>query len=156
MNRLRDSTEVKEAAELLGALWRDAAAEAGGRGRGARLEQALASLCTRGGFKHAVVVDQQGLLLAAHNVRVESGAAAAFTTMAAECLERTQRLLEAPAANRLSVDLDLVDRAVTHRFVVDDLPYYLTVACGQDVEERGDVELSIEQLAALIRGRGGP
>ncbi|MBI4956385.1 MAG: hypothetical protein HY908_30490 [Myxococcales bacterium] len=153
MNRLRESSEVKEAAELLGALLREVAASERGRGRGERLEQALASMCLRGGFKHAVVVDDQGLLVAAHAAPLDTGASAAFTTMAAQCLERTQRLLQAPRANRLSVDLDLVDRAVTHRFVVDEAPYYLTVTCGQDVEERSDVELSIEQLSAVIRRR---
>jgi hypothetical protein len=152
--QLRDSSEVKEAAELLEELARQtAAADAARAGnRGERLQHVLEQLCTRAGFLSAVACDPQGLPLAVHDCPIPQEALVALTSLLANTLSRTADITGWTQASSLSVDLDYERKAVLKRFVVHDDPYLLLVLCPQGVDERTEIEVSIQELIVLIGG----
>jgi predicted regulator of Ras-like GTPase activity (Roadblock/LC7/MglB family) len=118
--------------------------------RGDRLEYALASLCQRGGLSGAVVADAQGLPLADYQSPVGGEVLAAFTSVLAGALERAGQLLGAQGADIISMDLNYTDKIVLRRFALEGEPYFLLVICSQDLDERTEVELSIDQITAIL------
>ncbi len=119
--------------------------------RGDRLENALFAMCKRGGFQGSVLVDSNGLPLAVYNSPVEEESMAAVTTILGSALGKAGRLLEQTDAGSISMDINYVDKAVIRRFAVNDLPYFLMVVCPQEVDERSEVELSIESLTSILK-----
>lgn len=152
MLKLRDSSEVKEAASLLGELLLQTAAEDAARTgfRGERIQRELRQLCTRAGFEAASLCDQHGLPLAVHNMSIAEETIAALATVLGSSLARAGDIANWPNVASLSIDVDYQDKLVLRRFVVDEVPYYLLVQCSQETDERSDLELSIEQIAAII------
>lgn len=118
--------------------------------RGDRLDRILASMCQRGGFAGAVVVDPSGLPLAAHNSPADIDAVAAFTAVLGDTLERVGRLFDQPGAAAITVDVNYEDKVVVRRFRARDLDLYLFLVCPQTVDERSEVELSTAQMTAVL------
>lgn len=118
--------------------------------RGDRLEYILASLCRRGGFIGAVVADGKGLPLADFNSPVGGGTLAAFTSVLGNALERAGDLLGEHGANALAMDINYTDKVVLRSFDLEGKPYLLLVICSQALDERAEVELSIEQITAVL------
>ncbi len=118
--------------------------------RSERLEQALASLCRRGGFTGAVLADESGLPLAEHKSPVGAELVAAFTTVLSVAAEKSGRLLGQHQANYMTLDINFTDKAVLRRFEVGGAPYCLVVICQQALEVRGEVEVTIDALARIL------
>lgn len=118
--------------------------------RGDRLEEALRNLCRRAGFEGAVVADASGLPLAEADSPVDAVRVAAFTSVLGEALSQADQLLGGQAANNVSVDFNYTDKLVLRRFPVDGADFYLAVICPQEVDERGEIELTLEQVTDLL------
>jgi len=178
MSTLWDSSEIKEAAALLNDLLglpskppklpksklrkKDARKEAGVGKEGAggivyradRLEEALVSMCSRGEFSGSVLADDSGLPLAVYNSPVEDGILAAFTSVLGKSLAETGRLLDQPNANNISMDINYMDKIVLRKFFVDENPFFLMIISPQHVDERAEVELSVNQISAILKEPG--
>jgi len=154
MRRLRDSSEVREAADLLDAILKDTQPRDGasGGGRGERLRRILVQLCARAGFSAAAVASGDGLPLAAHGLPFPSEAAAAAISIMAEALKRVADVAAQRAASSVAIDLTYTDKLVLRRFAEGDATYYLLVLCPQDVDEHAEVEVSIDEIASLVKG----
>ncbi len=121
-----------------------------GKYRGERLENALATMCRRGGFKGAAVSDAHGLPLAVYNSPVGDDAVAAFTAILGDALARAGEMLEEREANNISLDINYAEKAAIRRFAVDDKFFYLMVICPQEADERSEVELSAREIASIV------
>lgn len=118
--------------------------------RGDRIENALEVLCRRGGFKGAVIADTGGLPLAVYNSPVGANALAAFTSVLGSALEKAGHLLEQHGADNISMDINYADKVVLRRFSVEGFQYYLMIICPQNIDERSEIELSLEQMIAIL------
>lgn len=173
MNRLKESKELLEAASIfnallvpqqaemsklqplaqLGASALDSVSAADQSFRGDLLENVLYGMCQRGGFQGAAVADEQGLALAIYNSPVEGDVLAAFTTVLGEAIGKAGRFLEEHDANNISLDINFTDKAVVRQFVVGERTFFILVICGQEIDERSEIELSIEQITAILEKR---
>lgn len=118
--------------------------------RGDKLENTLYAMCQRGGFQGAVVADTGGLPLAVYNSPVADEAIAAFTTVLGDALDKAGKFLEQYDADNISVDINYTEKAVLRRFHINDLPYFIMTICPQEVDERSEVELSIDQIISIL------
>lgn len=118
--------------------------------RGDRLEYILSSMCRRGELTGAVVADGKGLPLADFNSPVAGEILAAFTSVLGSALERAGMLLGESGADLISMDINYTDKVVLRRFIVGEAPYFLMAICQQELDERTELELSIEQLIAAL------
>lgn len=118
--------------------------------RGDRLEAQLRAMCRRAGFEGAVVADAAGLPLAAVDSPVDAERVAAFTSVLGESLHQAAHLLGEQAANNISLDINYTDKLVLRQFPVDAATFYLAVICPQEVDERGEIELTLEQVSAFL------
>ena len=118
--------------------------------RSDQMASILRNMCKRGGFSGALVADRGGLPLADFNCPVELEMMAALGSILGESLEHAARLLQRPDANNLSLDINYVDKIVLRTFEFERLPYHLLVICPQAVDERSEVELSIEQIQNVL------
>lgn len=155
MQKLRDSSELQEAAVLLGeiieATRRMDAAEASKRGE--RLERSLADMCARAGFKSAVVVDSRGLPLADHLSSIPIESVGALSAVLGDALLRVSSILGQAPLPLLSIDVDLTDKLVLRRIEANNDNYFLAVVAPQQLDERSDLELSVDQIATIINLR---
>ncbi len=120
--------------------------------RGDRLENTLFAMCKRGGFIGSMLVDANGLPLAVYNSPADDesiGAAIAMTL--GEALEKTGRLLNQGEVNNIAIDINYTDKTVIHRFTLEDLSYFLMIVCSQEIDERAEVELSIENIISVLK-----
>lgn len=118
--------------------------------RGDRLEYILSSMCRRGGLSGAVVADAKGLPLADFNSPVGGDTLAAFTSVLGNALERAGTLLGESGAELISMDINYTDKIVLRSFHVEGEQYFFLVICPQELDERTEVELSIEQVTAVL------
>lgn len=151
MVRLRDSSEVQEAATLLGQILLETKESELGSNRGERLERTLALLCSRARFTGAAVADGQGLALAAYNCPYDMEALSAFAAIMGEAIVRAGDTIGHAEADALSLDVNFTDKLVVRRFPVGDQTCLLLVLCPQELDERSEMELSIEQISTIIR-----
>ena len=167
MRKLWDSSEIQEAAELFNDLAKpyfiaEQAAPLGGITgtgqqvsqmvyRGDLLEDALVSMCSRGEFSGSVLADNNGLPLAIHNSPVDEDILAAFTSVLGKALAETGRLLNQPNANNISMDINYVDKLVLRKFHVEDKPYFLMIISPQQVDERAELELSVNLISNILK-----
>ncbi len=107
-------------------------------------------MCRRAGFNGTVVTDGDGLPLALHNSPIRVDVIGALTTVLGGALERGSRLLGTSGVGTLSLDMGLTDKAILRRFVIDERTYYLLVLCGQEVDPRSEIELSVLRLTSLL------
>jgi len=174
MSRLLDSSEMKEAARLFADLMaRPPAATAisqappparaaarpalseelkGMAFRGDKLEHVLAGMCLRGGFTGAAVADGGGLPLAVFQSPLEEDKLAAFTSVLGGAMEKAAMVLGHGGADGISMDIDYADKLAMRRFLIDNNPYFILVICPQLVDERGEIEVSVLQLTAILTG----
>lgn len=118
--------------------------------RGDRLEYILSSMCKRGGLIGAVVADAKGLPLSDFNSPVGGEILAAFTSVLGSALERAATLLGESGAEVISMDINYTDKIVLRRFPVAGEHYFLLVICPQTLDERTEIELSIEQITTVL------
>ncbi len=121
-----------------------------GEFRGDRLENVLFAMCRRGGFTGAVVSDSTGLPLAVFNSPVENDRIAAFTSVLGDAMAKAGLFLEQHGAEYISMDINYEDKAVVRRFVYAGMEMYLMVLCAQSMDERAEVEMSIEQIVSIL------
>ena len=119
--------------------------------RGDRIEKALEIMCRRGEFIGAVIADINGLPLAVYNSPVGTDALAAFTSVLGNALEKAGHLLNQHGADNISMDINYTDKVVLRHFIVAGQDYYLMIVCPQSVDERSEIELSIEQIISIMR-----
>jgi len=121
-----------------------------GEFRGDRLENVLIAMCRRGGFSGAVLSDSSGLPMAVFNSPVEIESVAAFTSVLGDALDKAGRYLQQHGADYISMDVNYEDKVVVRRFAIAEMNLYLMVLCPQSVDERSEVELSIQQLVSVL------
>jgi len=121
--------------------------------RGDQLESILYGMCKRGGFSCAVVADRQGLTLGVYNSPVDMEILAAFTTVLGEAISKAGRFLDQHEANNISLDINYADKAVVRQFTLAENPYFIMIICPQNVDERSEVELSLDQIVTLLQKR---
>ena len=114
------------------------------------LERALQGMCKRGGFQGAVIADFDGLPIAVYNSPVNDEILAAYSTVLGESLEKATIFLNQPDANNISIDINILDKIVLRKFVLNDLSYYIMVIARQDIDERAEVELLINQVIKIL------
>ncbi len=114
------------------------------------LKQALQILCQRGGFSSAIIADDNGLALADYNSPVGIEVLAAFATVLGGAIAQASHFLDQREANNISMDINYADKAVVRKFEIRGVFFYLFIICPQDVDERNEVELSMETLTNLI------
>jgi hypothetical protein len=153
MQRLADSFELREAAQLLGAILEDSDQLSGPAARGERLRDELSQLCVRARFAGAAVADAQGLLLASHAFPYSTEAAGALASVLGETLAKFQSVTGEARADAVSLDVGFADKLVARRFSADDESYFILASCEQSVDERAELELSIETIRAIV-GKG--
>jgi len=118
--------------------------------RGDRLEYILSSMCRRSGLSGAVIADSKGLPLADFNSPVGGDTLAAFTSVLGNALERAATLLGESGAELISMDINYTDKIVLRRFPIENEQYFFLVICPQDLDERTEVELSIDQVTRVL------
>lgn len=118
--------------------------------RGDKLEDTLDEMCRRGGFTGAVVADNTGLPLAVHNSPVGADAIAAFTTVLGGALEKAGTLLGQHGAETISMDISYADKVVLRLFTIEGKPYFIMILCPRNSDERGEIELSIKRIVAIL------
>ncbi len=152
MERWQDSSEIKEAAQLFGELFSsDQAARANvGPSREERLARALRMMCQRSGFSFAAVVDERGLPLAVHGDQLTDNAIGAVVTIASEGLTKIGGMVDEWSVEHVSFDIGFAARAVIRAFTIGEQSFYLMLICRQDIDERSEVELSIDAITAII------
>jgi hypothetical protein len=118
--------------------------------RSEELDRILSLACRRGGFKGAVLADDQGLPLAVHRGPVATEVLAAFTSVLGEALSRAGALLNQREASYISMDADYRDKLVLKRFPVGRHQFNLMLIAPQGADERSDLELAIGQIRAVM------
>lgn len=147
---LQDYSEIQEAASLFDELIKQRALVSSELYRGDQLENILVEMCRRAGFNGAVLADTDGLPLAIHNNPVGNEEISAFTTVLGMAMERAGSLLGEYDVNNISLDVNYTDKAVLRKFVVSDTPFFLMIICPQEVDERSEVELTINQITSIL------
>jgi predicted regulator of Ras-like GTPase activity (Roadblock/LC7/MglB family) len=152
MRRLRDSSEVREAVDLLGNIIRETPPREGGQAgsRGERLRRVLGRMCARSGFAAAAVTDGTGLPLAAHALPFPAETAGALASVLGTAMERVADVAGERNVSSISVDVSLVDKLVVRRLSLPSAAYYLLVLCAQTVDEHAEIELSVDELRAIV------
>lgn len=120
---------------------------------GDEIADILRGMCRRGGFAGAVLADASGLPLADFNCPVDPDAVAACSSVLGDAMRQAGRLLRQNEANNISMDINYVDKVALRRFELFGAPYYVMVICPQHVDERSEVEVSIDRLVEVL-GRG--
>ncbi len=118
--------------------------------RGDQLEQVIKNMCQRSHFSGAVVTDDTGLPFAVVNPPVSMEAVSAFTSVLGGALERAGSLLGHHGAEYLSIDINYEEKIILRRFLINDISYYLLAICPQEVDERSEIEISIDQIRSIL------
>jgi hypothetical protein len=120
------------------------------RFRSEQLDLTIANMCKRGGFISSIVADADGYPLAAYNVPENREAVAALASVLGTALDRAAVMLRSPGANNLSFDINYSDKVVLRRFTVRGRPFSLLLICSQTIDERGEIELSIDNIVSIL------
>ncbi len=153
MRRLRDSSELREAADLLESIVKETVPRGVADARGERLRRILVQLCTRAGFSTAVVAGGDGLPLAAHGLSFPLEAAGAVMSIMGDALKRVSSVLERrEPASSMTIDLSYADKLVVRRFSEGEGIFFLRVVCPLHVDEHAEIEVSIDEISRLVRG----
>jgi hypothetical protein len=110
----------------------------------------LQTLCQRGGFSCAIIADDSGLALAEHNPPLDTDIMAAFATVLGGAIAQASHFLDQHEANNISMDINYADKAVVRKFTLRDQPFYLFIICPQDVDERNEIELSMDNIIGIL------
>ncbi len=152
MQRLRDSSELKEASELLEEMLKQQVAfgTSAATRRGERLSASLRLMCDRAGFGGALVIDSNGLPLAVHEPAFSSETLAALSVVLDAALKRAAQMIGIGQVVHMAIDINYEDKLIFRRFETNSESYYLVLVAPQEVDERAEVELSIDQLGSII------
>ncbi len=121
--------------------------------KGERIEEILEGMCLRGGFHGAVLADNAGLAIADYRCPVETEAIAACSSVLGSAMQKAGSLLEQSDANHMTMDINFVDKVVLRQFDLDGEPCHLLIICPQAVDERSELELSIDRIAGMLASR---
>lgn len=116
-----------------------------------QLKNILINMCEQGGFNGAVIADNNGLPLVAYNSPVKNEIIAAFTSILAMALAGVGKLLDEQDANHIAVDINNTEKVALRLFHIDDQPYYLLIICSKEIEEKAELELSIDQMMTILK-----
>jgi hypothetical protein len=119
--------------------------------RGDRLESTLFDICQQRGFKGALVANAEARPLAAYNSPVGDEAIVAFTMVLGDALDQVGKLLDHHDPNTISLDINDTEKTVLHRFLADEIPYFIMITCPREMNEKGSVELAIGQVASILK-----
>lgn len=174
MTLILDSSEIREAIRLAGGLAGDGVPRAAqnrrseqsrtasifpssvnedqgdAHFRGDRLERVLSTMCARSEFSGAVVTDETGLPFAVVNPPVSLETVNALASVLGNALERTGSMLGESNADYLSIDVNVDSKLILRRFALHEGTYFLLALCPQDVDERSEIELSIDQIVSIL------
>lgn len=117
---------------------------------GDRMASILGNMCLRGGFTGAVLADRDGLPLADFNSPVSTDIIAACSSVLGSAMEHTAAMLNQRDANNISMDINYTEKVVLRRFEIVGAPYFLMVICPQAIDERSELEVSIEQITTVL------
>ncbi len=118
--------------------------------RSDKLSVLLADMAARAGFDQVVLSDGAGLPLAAYAAPSEGAVLSALASILGEALERVGEYLEKEKGESISVDVGYADKLVLRRFDFAAGTFYITVLCGQDVDERSELELSVDEIRSIL------
>jgi len=121
--------------------------------RSDRLNRTVESMCLRAGFTGAVVADSTGLPLASFQAPFGGDVLSALSSVLGEALDRIADYLQVGRLHNMTVDVGHTDKLVLRKFDMEGRWYYLVILCGQETEERSEMELSIEQVRFDLSGR---
>ncbi|MEN8154310.1 MAG: hypothetical protein ABFR75_09835, partial [Acidobacteriota bacterium] len=68
-----------------------------------------------------------------------------------ESLEKAASFLNQPDANNISLDINILDKIVLRKFTPDKIPYYLMVIAPQNIDERAEIEIVINQVSQILQ-----
>lgn len=120
--------------------------------RGDRLENMLFAMCKRGDFTGAVLVDSNGLPLAVYKSPIkDENLSSAFAMTLGDVIGKAGRVIGETDVDNISMDINYTDKACVRRFIINDLPYFLMIVCPQDIDERAEVEISIDQISSFLK-----
>lgn len=149
METLRDSSELKEAADILNeelvVRLRDQRTS-----REDTLRRHLRKLCQRSRVKIAVLSDDQGLPLVIEGEAMAGEVVSAVVTILGETLDRVGRILEKPEARFSSLDLSFDEKLAIRKFEVLDRSYSLFTIGPSDGDVRSEFEITIMQLTSVL------
>jgi len=115
-----------------------------------QLEQVIKNMCQRSHFKGAIVIDDTGLPFAAVNPPVSIEALSALAVILGASLERADSLLNLQGAEYLSIDINYEEKIILRRFLINDAPYFILAVCPQEIDERSEIEISIDQIVSIL------
>ena len=151
MAKPRISSELQEAAALFGAITDDVRRRTSPmHGRGERLQRLLAQMCARAHFRGAAIADDQGLPLAIHNLPFRSDGLGAIASVLGDALSVVGRVTGRADVGMITVEVSFDEKLVVRRVTEAELTYYLVVLCPVAGDERGEIELSLRQLTAIV------
>jgi len=81
---------------------------------------------------------------------VEKEEIAAFTAVLGDALGKAGRFLHEDGADYISMDINYQDKVVVRSFEVLKQTMYLMVLCPQVMDERAEVELSLQQIVSIL------
>jgi hypothetical protein len=88
--------------------------------------------------------------MADFNSPVGADTLAAFTSVLGNALVRAGTLLGEVGAELISMDINYTEKIVLRRFPIEGQQYFFLVICPQELDERTEVELSIEQITKVL------
>lgn len=118
--------------------------------RSDKLSVLLADMASRAGFDQVVLSDGSGLPLAAWGAESEGMVLSALAAVLGEALARVGDFLEAEKGESISVDVGYTDKLVLRRFDFASGTFYIMVLCGQDIDERSELELSVDEIRRIL------
>ncbi len=121
-----------------------------GNFRSEQLDHALSSMCMRGDFKGAVLADSDGLPLSVYESPVSIEIVAAFTSVLGAAIEKAASMLGEHGADNLSMDINYEDKILLKKFTVANRLYYMMIICSQELDQRSEVEMTVEQISAIL------
>ena len=118
--------------------------------RSEQLARVLADMAARAGFAAVVLSDRAGLPLASYGPEDATRILAALGSVLGETLEQVGRYLQTERGETVAVDVGYTDKLVLRRFEFEAGTFYVVVLCSQDVDERSELELSVEAIRRIL------
>ncbi len=115
-----------------------------------KLEDILGDMCRQGGMIGSLLADINGLPIASYRSPVDNEVFAAFASVLGETMDKAGYFLDQHDANYISVDINYADKAVVKKFIIDDAIFYLIIITPKHINERGQVEYTIEKLKNVL------
>jgi predicted regulator of Ras-like GTPase activity (Roadblock/LC7/MglB family) len=116
------------------------------------LEQALSRMCKRGGFKGAIIADHDGLPVAVFNSPFNDELLATYSIILGESLDKATSFFDQPDANNISLDINMVDKIVLRKFMINESIYFVMIILSQAIDEKAEIEVLISQIHKYYLG----